>query len=105
MPDYLIIYITAPSEEEGAEIAKTLVGEKLAACVNIVKDIRSVYFWEGEVQDEKEVLLVVKTRAGLYEKLEARVKEIHPYTVPEIIALPILRGSKEYLGWLKDSTA
>jgi len=105
MTDYLVVYITAPNEEEGAKIAKALVQEKLAACVNIVKDIRSIYFWQGKVEDEKEVLLIVKTKASLYEKLEGRVKELHTYTVPEVIAIPIARGSKDYLGWVKDSTA
>jgi len=105
MTDCIVVYITAPNEEEGARMAKTLVGEKLAACVNIIKDIRSIYFWQGKVEDEKEVFLIVKTKASLYEKLEEKVKELHTYTVPEVIAVPIVSGSKDYLGWVKDSTA
>jgi periplasmic divalent cation tolerance protein len=100
----LVVYITAPSEEEGAKIARTLVEERLAGCVNIVPEIRSIYSWQGKIEDEKEVLLIVKTRLKLFNALKSRVLNMHSYSVPEIIALPIVDGSEEYIKWLKDAT-
>jgi len=102
--DHIIVYVTAPSEEEGARIAKILVEERLAACVNIIKEIRSIYRWEGKIEDDREVLLIIKTRRGLFSNLSKRVKELHSYSVPEIIALPIVEGSKDYIRWLSDVT-
>ena len=101
----LVVYITAPSEEEGAKIARTLVEERLAGCVNIVPEIRSIYSWQGKIEDEKEVLLIVKTRLKLFNALKSKVLNMHSYSVPEIIALPIVDGSEEYLKWLKEVTA
>jgi len=100
--DYIIIFITAPDEKVGSEIARTLVEEKLAGCVNIIKDIRSIYFWQDKVEDEPEVLLVIKTKKSLFEKLKDRVKTLHPYSVPEVIAIPIIEGSEDYLRWLDE---
>jgi len=100
----VVVYITAPSEEEGAKIAKALVEERLAGCVNIVPGIRSIYSWQGQIEDETEVLLIVKTRLKLFNTLKAKVLELHSYSVPEIIALPIVDGSEEYIKWLKDAT-
>ncbi len=101
MEDYLVVFITAPSEEVGEQIARALVEQKLAACVNIAAPVRSIYVWEGEVQDDAEVLLIAKTRAAVFaEKLVLAVQAIHPYDVPEIIALPIARGAQGYLGWI-----
>lgn len=100
----LVVYITAPNEEEAAKIAKALVEERLAACVNIVPEIRSIYSWQGKIEDEKEVLMIVKTRLRLFKALQTRVKELHSYTVPEIIAMPIVDGSEEYISWLKEVT-
>jgi periplasmic divalent cation tolerance protein len=102
--EYIVAFITASKEEEAAHIARELVGARLAACVNITKDIRSIYRWQGKIEDEVEVLLVVKTRADLFEDLVKKVRELHSYTVPEIIALPIVKGSEDYLKWLKDET-
>ena len=104
MTEFIIVLITAQKEEEAAEIAKDIVGKKLAACVNIVRGVRSIYRWKGKREDEEEVLLVVKSRRTLFPDLVKRVKELHRYTVPEIIALPIIEGSEEYLGWLKEET-
>jgi periplasmic divalent cation tolerance protein len=101
----LVVYITAPSEEEAAKIARILVEERLAGCVNIVKDIRSIYSWQGKIEDEKEVLMIAKTRMKLFSALTARVKELHSYTVPEVIAIPIVDGSEEYIKWLKEATS
>ncbi len=97
----IIVFITAPTEEEAAAMAKTLVQERLAACVNIVSGIRSFYRWEGRIEDDSEVLMIAKSREELFERLSGRVKELHSYTVPEVIAAPITRGSADYLGWLR----
>jgi periplasmic divalent cation tolerance protein len=102
--DTIVVFITAPNEEEGVTIAKALVQDRLAGCVNIVKEIRSIYMWEENIEDEKEVLMVAKTQKSLFEKLSKRVKELHSYTVPEIIAMPVVEGSEDYLRWLKDVT-
>lgn len=85
-------------------IAKVLVGERLAGCVNIIKGIRSVYSWQGEVRDDPEVLMIVKTIRPAFPALETRVKELHGYTVPEIIALRIEEGSADYMKWLNEVT-
>jgi periplasmic divalent cation tolerance protein len=100
----LVVYISAPNEEEAAKIAKILVEERLAGCVNIIKDIRSIYSWQGKLEDEKEVLMIVKTRLELFSALTSKVKELHSYTVPEVIAMPIVDGSEEYIKWLKEAT-
>ncbi len=105
MSDFIAVLVTAPNEDEAAEIATTIVGERLAACANIIRNVRSIYRWEGEVQDDPEVLMVIKTRSVLFDKLEARVRELHSYEVPEIIALDITRGSEPYLGWIGHSTS
>ncbi|MGB9822457.1 divalent-cation tolerance protein CutA [Thermodesulfovibrio sp.] len=102
--DYMVIFITAPNEEEAVKIAKTLVEEKLAGCVNIIKNIRSIYSWQNKIEDEPEVLMIVKTRSELFEELEKRVKSLHSYTVPEIIGLKIKKGSESYLNWLSEVT-
>ena len=99
----IIVLITASSGDEAVKIAAALVNEHLAACVNIVPEVRSLFFWEGKTQDARETLLVCKSRLPLIEKLIVRVKELHSYTVPEIIALPIVAGSREYLTWVKET--
>ena len=100
----IVVYITAPNEEEAAKIARAVVEERLAACVNIVKGVRSIYSWQGRIEDDPEVLMIVKTRRELFEALTKRVKELHSYTVAEVIALPIIDGSQDYLKWLEDVT-
>ncbi|HHW20574.1 MAG TPA: divalent-cation tolerance protein CutA [Thermodesulfovibrio thiophilus] len=102
--DYIVVFITTPSEDEAAKIAKTLVEEKLAGCVNIVKNVRSIYSWQGNIEDETEVLMIVKTRNELFEELANRVNSIHSYTVPEIIGMKITKGSESYLKWLEEVT-
>ena len=96
--------MNAASAEQALSIANALVSERLAACANIVSPIRSVYRWEGAVHDETEHLMIIKTRASLLAKVEARVKALHSYEVPEVIALPIVGGSAPYLDWVFDST-
>lgn len=100
----IIVFITASDEDEAAKIAKALVEAKLAGCVNIIRDIRSIYSWQGKIEDEKEVLMVAKTQKTLFDSLMKKVKESHSYTVPEIIAIPIVEGSEDYLRWLKEVT-
>jgi len=104
MTDSIVVLITAPNEEVAATIAHDVLNSRLAACVNIIRGVRSIYLWQGKVEDEGEVLMVVKTRKELFRDLEERVKGLHPYTVPEIIALPIVAGSEGYLGWLSEET-
>jgi periplasmic divalent cation tolerance protein len=100
----ILVLVTCGSEEEALKIAKALVGEHLAACVNIISPIRSIYRWEGEVWDEKEWLLIIKTQKQRFEELESNVKVLHSYSVPEIISLPITEGSSAYLNWIRENT-
>jgi len=85
-------------------IAKALVEEQLAACVNILSPMRSIYRWDGKVIDDREWLLLIKTRAERFAAVETRVKALHSYQVPEVIALPIMAGTEEYLCWLREET-
>lgn len=102
--DEIVVFITASNEDEAAKIARTLVETRLAGCVNIIKNIRSIYSWQGKIEDEAEVLMIVKTQKPLFDALMKKVKELHSYTVPEIIAMPIIEGSEGYLKWLKEVT-
>ncbi|HSB31205.1 MAG TPA: divalent-cation tolerance protein CutA [Candidatus Sulfobium mesophilum] len=104
MTEFIIVFMTAPKEDEAQRIAQDIVSSRLAACVNIIRDIHSIYRWRGKIEDEGEVLMIVKTRLDLFGKLKKRVKELHSYSVPEIIALPLIEGSEEYLSWLKEET-
>lgn len=100
----MVVLVTCGSEEEGLKIARTLVEERLAACVNLLPPIRSIYRWEGKTCDEKEWLLIIKTKKERFEDLEKKVKSLHSYSVPEIIGLPIVEGSSSYLQWLEEMT-
>ncbi|MCX7946273.1 MAG: divalent-cation tolerance protein CutA [Hydrogenophilus sp.] len=102
-PRVVVVLITAPDQLVAAEIARTLVAEGLAACCNIVPQIRSLYRWQGELCDEPETLLLIKTTPALLPTLTDRARAIHPYTLPEIIALPVLGGSEEYLSWVEQT--
>jgi periplasmic divalent cation tolerance protein len=104
MTDALIVFVTVPSRAEGERLADALVGEQLAACVNIVGPIRSIYRWQGEICRDDEHLLLIKTTRPRYAALEARVQALHPYEVPEIIAVPIEAGSAAYLAWIQAMT-
>ena len=102
---HIVVLITVPSKEVGEQVANALLEQNLAACVNIVAPIRSLYTWEDKICDDEEMLLIAKSRAELFEnQLVPAVQAIHPYEVPEIIALPILMGSKSYLDWIDEST-
>lgn len=100
----VVVLITAPNEEEASTLAKAVVGARLAACVNIVRSVRSIYRWKGAIEDDQEVLMVVKTRRNRISQLTAKVKQLHSYDVPEVIALPIIGGSQDYIQWLHEST-
>jgi periplasmic divalent cation tolerance protein len=101
--DRVIVLITVGSEEEAHKMAELLVNEKKAACVNIVPGVNSLFRWKGKMDSARESLLLVKTRASLLSEIVGLVKEAHSYEVPEIIALPIIDGSEEYLKWLDDA--
>jgi periplasmic divalent cation tolerance protein len=98
--DRIIVLITAGSEEEAHKIAESLVKGKKAACVNIVPRVDSLFWWEGKIDSARESLLLVKTKASLFPEIVELVKRTHSYEVPEIIALPIIAGSEDYLKWL-----
>jgi len=98
--DRIIVLITVGSEEEAHKIAELLVNEKKAVCINIVPGVDSLFWWEGKLDSARERLLLVKTKASLFSEIISLVKEIHSYEVPEIIALPIIGGSEDYLKWL-----
>jgi periplasmic divalent cation tolerance protein len=103
---YVVVLITAPSTEVAQQIAAALVEQRLAACVNQLTPIQSQFIWQGKVNNEEEVLLMVKTRADLFkEQLIPAVLAVHPYEVPEIIALPIVMGLDSYLDWIAEVTA
>ena len=100
---YLTLFVTAPPDK-APDLARTLVQERLVACANIISGVRSIYAWHGDVSDESESLMVMKTRASLLEAVRHRVVQLHPYEVPEIIALPIVGGHAPYMKWIDDST-
>ena len=105
MSDELIVLVTVPGRADGERIAEAVVGEQLAACVNILGPIRSIYRWQGEICRDDEHLLLIKSTRARYKDLETRIKALHSYDVPEVIALPIERGSAEYLNWLREALA
>lgn len=98
----LIVFTTVPTAEEAEALAEAIVQARLAACVQIVPQMVSVYEWEGNLEKEPEVLLIIKTVTGRYDQLEAFIKANHSYTVPEITAIEAVRASAEYLGWMHD---
>ncbi len=104
MADEIIVLITTSSDSEAEKIARSLVDEQLAACANIVPGMRSLFFWDGKIQDERETLLICKSRSPLMNKIIGKVKALHSYSVPEIIALPIIAGSPDYLAWVRETT-
>ena len=99
-----VVLITAPNDEVAEKLARTLVDERLAACVNLLPGVRSIYRWQGKIEDEREVLLLVKTAADRLTGLMERVREVHPYSVPEILALPVDAGSSAYCDWVVEET-
>ena len=104
MPEAMEVHITAPDATQAADMARTLVEEGLCACVNIVSGVRSIYVYEGKLCDDPEVLCIAKTRPELFDRLQRRIRELHPYEIPEILAFAVDEGSAEYLDWLRQST-
>jgi uncharacterized protein involved in tolerance to divalent cations/ADP-ribose pyrophosphatase YjhB (NUDIX family) len=102
MPEFIVVYVTAGSADEADRLARSLVDERLAACVNRIKSVQSVYRWQGKVEQSEEELLIIKTSRDRFAALEKRVRELHSYSVPEVIALPVIEGSGNYLKWLKE---
>jgi periplasmic divalent cation tolerance protein len=95
-----VVLSTFPDAEKAAQVARMLIDERLAACVNLVATVRSIYRWQGAIQDDAEALAIIKTTADRYAALAARLAELHPYDVPEIIAVPLADGHPPYLAWL-----
>jgi periplasmic divalent cation tolerance protein len=102
--DALELHVTMPDQERATSMARILVDEGLAACVNVVPGVRSIYRWEGKTQEDEEVLCLIKTRPELFPKAQARILALHPYEVPEVLAFQVDDGSPAYLAWLKNST-
>jgi periplasmic divalent cation tolerance protein len=102
--DFVVVLVTTPSAEDAARIGRTLVEERLVACANVVGPIRSIYRWQAAVEDASEHLLLLKARAADVDALATRVRALHGYDVPEVIALPVRGGSAAYLAWLAEST-
>ena len=100
----MVVLVTSPDKKSAARLARVLVEERLAACANLVPGLRSIYRWEGKVRDESEVLLILKSRRAIFPALADRVRALHPYTVPEMLALPVSDGSAPYLRWLREAT-
>jgi periplasmic divalent cation tolerance protein len=102
MQSYIQVTTTAETKEQAEKIAQYLVEQKLAACVQITGPITSIYRWKGKVETANEWLCLIKTRDNLFNKVEAAIKKMHSYETPEIVAMPIVKGSKEYLNWIDD---
>ena len=102
--DVSIVFVTAGQEEEAAAIARTVVLEKLAACANILPRITSIYWWKGEMCEEQEYLVILKTQTSLFDALQARIRALHSYETPEIVAFPVAQGFEDYLRWVVKET-
>jgi periplasmic divalent cation tolerance protein len=101
----LVVLCTCPDEATAGRIARALVEERLAACANALPGVVSTYRWKGELQEDREVLLLIKSNAGVWDALETRIRELHPYELPEVVAVPIVRGSAAYLSWLQSASS
>lgn len=104
MSEYIIVLCTTNSKDSAKQMAKTLVLSNLAACVNLVDKMDSIYSWKGEIVEDSEVLMIIKTQKSLFEKLKNKIEEFHPYETPEIISFDIENGSKSYLDWISENT-
>ena len=101
----IVVFMTAANREEAARLADKLVEARLAACVQILPEMESVYRWQGQIERQQEVLLIAKTTLARFDELEKEVRALHSYETPEIVAIPLANGSKPYLKWLKESVA
>jgi periplasmic divalent cation tolerance protein len=102
---YIVIFVTAKDKKEASTMAKGLLEVKLIACANILDGVQSLFWWQGKIDSSKEVLLILKTKNNLFKKVVSKVKSLHSYQKPEIIALPIINGSEDYLNWINTSCA
>ena len=100
----IVVFVTTSSEEEAVKISRVLVEKKLVACANIVPKVRSIFSWEGKIEEEQESLIIFKSTESRFEKLMNKIKDLHSYSVPEVISLPINQGLPEYLKWMHDMT-
>jgi periplasmic divalent cation tolerance protein len=98
--DKIVVFTTCNSQEQGAQLARHLIEHRLAACVNILTGARSFYRWKGEIEQASEVVLIIKSRRDIFDKLREAISELHSYEIPEVIALPVVDGSDAYLAWL-----
>ena len=106
MSDHVILALTScPDEPSAQAIATALVQERLAACVNRISGLRSTYIWDARLQDEAEILLIIKTTAGRLDELQARLKSLHPYELPELLAIAVAGGNERYLDWVRMGVA
>jgi periplasmic divalent cation tolerance protein len=102
MTEFIVVYVTVGSADEAESLASSLIEERLAACVTRIKDVQSIYRWEGKIERSAEELLIIKARRDAFDALRSRVEELHSYSVPEVIALPVLEGNPSYLQWLNE---
>jgi periplasmic divalent cation tolerance protein len=100
-----LVYVTCAGDDEAERIARAVVGERLAACANIIPGMRSLFWWQGKIDEGRETVLILKTRAELVAPLTARIKSLHSYTVPCVVALPIEAGNQDFLDWILAETA
>lgn len=105
MSEYIIVLSTTNSIDSAKQIARMLVSENLAACVNIVDKIESIYRWQGKVVEDNEVLMLIKTQKSMFEQLKSKIEQVHPYSTPEIVSIDVAQGAKSYLDWIKSSTS
>ena len=102
--DIIVIYCTVPKKKIAKDITKVLMKHKLAACVSMIENVKSVFSWEGEICEEKEIMMMIKTRRANYGKIKLVIEDMHDYAIPEIIALPVVDCSEDYLKWLVQET-
>lgn len=102
--EFIVIYCTVPNKNEGKEIARALVESGFAACVNIIDKVESIFSWDGKLTEEKEAMLVIKTRKDLFIQVNRVIQKLHSYTVPEVIALPVIEADEMYLKWIAHET-
>jgi len=105
MPETIVVFSSVPDETKGREIARALVEARLAACAKVSAPCASFYWWEGKLAEDREFILTIVTKASLFGELETKLKALHPYAVPEIIALPVTADSRDYLEWVEKETS
>lgn len=102
--EYIVIYCTVPNKKEGKEIARVLIENELAACVNIIDKVESIFSWNGELTEEKEAMLIIKTKKEHFKNINHTIQKMHSYNVPEVIAIPIIEADETYLKWIAHET-